>query len=92
MPKLNEKNAKFAVIKTAFHNGGTIGFYNSLAYAEKIANDNTQKECCCGCCGVVPVNELGRKEMQKNGYLADMLYDEYPTYSANSEHYSQLCR
>lgn len=28
--KLNEKNAQFAVIATAFHGGGVISFHNSL--------------------------------------------------------------
>ena len=33
--KLNENNAKFAVVASAFHGGGVISFHNSLKAALK---------------------------------------------------------
>lgn len=97
--KLNETNAKFAVIRTAFHGGGTIAFSNSLERAMRIKRENTGSDCDCGCCRIVPVTEEALEEM--NGYRnkygeyvfsCNKLYEEYPTYQASGEHYSQLCR
>lgn len=97
--KLNETNAKFAVIKTAFHGGGTIAFSNSLERAMRIKRENTGSDCECECCRIVPVTEEALKEINgyKNKYgeyifSCNKLYEEYPTYQANGEHWSQLCR
>jgi hypothetical protein len=96
--KLTEKNAKFAVIKIAFYNGGTISFHISLAAAERAAKkfDGDSEF---SCCGVVPVTRDAASEMMENDYYYNfsnaneiMLYADYPEYTANSEHYSQLCR
>lgn len=61
--KLDETNAKFAVVKTAFHNGGTISFHNSLEAAIKSQIENTSKTCACGCCGIVPITKDAQKEI-----------------------------
>ena len=97
--KLDASNAKFAVIRMAFHGGGTIAFSNSLERAMRIERENTASDCCCGCCAVVPVTEEAMEEMNKyrNKYgeyvfSCDTLYDEYPAYTANGEHYAKLCR
>lgn len=97
--KLTENNSKFAVVRTAFHGGGTIAFSNSLERAIKIEKEHTVSGCSCGCCSVVPVTEQARKEINnyKNKYgeyvyCCDRLYNEYPVYQANGEPYGQLCR
>lgn len=100
--KINENNAKFAVVKTAFHNGGTISFHNSLGAAIKNEKLNTSGDCKCGCCGIVPVTLEAKKEMilyrdkWNNPKWHDgndlILYSELSEYNANGEHYSQLCR
>jgi hypothetical protein len=102
--KLNETNSKFAVIRTAFHGGGTIAFTNSIDYAFRIAKRNTSTDCTCGCCDIVPVTREAARELDDYYYThfrdsydlfndEEMtLYKDYPTYKANGEHYSQLCR
>lgn len=90
--KLNETNARFAVVRTAFHGGGTISFHNSLKEAMKIKKANTQDDCECGCCTIVPVTEEAKKELSKIGYYSNWLYEELPFYEANGEHYSAICR
>lgn len=61
--KLTEKNAKFAVVATAFHGGGVISYHNSLAEAIKAERKATSPCCLCGCCKVVPITRAARKEL-----------------------------
>jgi len=99
--KLTEKNAKFAVVATAFHRGGTISFHNSLESAIKARAKFALNSCECGCAGVVPVTAEARAEMRAYrdkynnpvyaiGHLP--LYANLPTYQANGESPYQLCR
>lgn len=99
--KLNENNSKFAIVKTAFHNGGTISFHNSLESALKAEKKNTSESCACGCCGIVPVTAEAKKEIliYRDKWNNPIIYnDNIPLYSdlseycANGEHYSQLCK
>ena len=90
--KLNEDNAKFAIVKTAFHGGGTASFHNSLDAAIKARRKIKNPNCTCGCCAIVPITEEARREMIKNGYDPIYLYDEIPFYTANGEHYGKICR
>lgn len=107
MAKLNEKNADYAVVRTAAHGGGTVGFYNSYAYAKRVERDNTISGCCCGCCAIVPVTAVG-KEILINHILDNeyawndksarkyyeneiVLYDELPNFNGNN-HYSTICK
>lgn len=76
--KLNETNARFAVVRTKFHGGGVISFHNSLKEAEKSANHNRYYGCECGCCAVVPITVDAQKEMHRNGY--EDLDNEYGDY------------
>ena len=76
--KLNETNARFAVVRTKFHGGGVISFHNSLKEAEKSANHNRYYGCECGCCAVVPITVDAQREMHRNGY--EDLDDEYGDY------------
>ena len=92
--KLNENNARFAVVRTALHGGGTISFHKSLKAALKVEKENTQSDCVCGCCAVVPITKEARKELVKNGYAESetALYEDVPSYTANGEHYSKICK
>lgn len=99
--KLNENNAQFAVVSTAFHGGGTISFHTSLNAAMISENKNTSKTCNCGCCSVIPITESAKEEMLE---LCDdngeriweeselSLYSEISEYEAKGEHYSKLCK
>ena len=75
--KLNETNARFAVVKTAFHNGGTLSFHISLEYATKKARA-FRGSCMCGCCKVVPVTEEAREEMWNTKNPDPCAYPRYP--------------
>ena len=95
--KLDETNSKFAVVKTAFHNGGTVCFTNSLDVAEREEHKFCGSDCECGCCGIVPVNEEGAKELRtrkdRNGYpyyVEDIpaMYADLPTWELGKQHYS----
>ena len=74
--KLNEKNAKFAVVRTAFHGGGVVSYHTSLAAAERAERSETNSSCCCGCCGIVPITIQAAKEMKKAGYFDGEYMDE----------------
>ena len=53
MKKLTEETARYAIVKTAFHGGGTISFHRSLDAAIKAANRYINAgNCSCGCAGV----------------------------------------
>ena len=56
--KLNEKNANYAVIKTAFHGGGVVSYHKSLTAAEKACKKFRGNNCICGCCAVVTIDKL----------------------------------
>jgi len=98
--KLTENNAKFAIVKTAFHGGGTISFHNSLESAIKAEKQNTSETCTCECCGIVPITAEAKKEMLSyrdewnelvfQGEIS--LYSELSECQANGEHYTQLCK
>ena len=95
--KLDETNARFAVVKTAFHNGGTVSFHKSWDAAVKsmerwIGNSS----CTCGCAAVVPVTLEAQKEIRaKGGYYDDEtpLYADLPEWdSVSCLRYDRLCR
>lgn len=97
--KVNYENANYAVIRTAFHGGGTIAFTDDLESAIEIERENTAQGCTCGCCSVVPVTKEAMKKMNRLTdefgdfiYYRYQLYDEYPVYTANGEPYGKLCR
>ncbi len=47
------------VVRTAFHSGGIVSKHKSRKAAERSAKRWTgNTECQCGCCGVVPAEEL----------------------------------
>lgn len=75
--KLNEKNARFAVVKTACHNGGVLSFHINLTAAEKKASD-FRGDCKCGCCEVVPITEEAREEMWHTENKNQFAYPKYP--------------
>lgn len=94
--KLTEKNARFAVVKTAFHNGGTISFHTSLDSALKVQRRYSSGGCTCGCCSVCPITEDAQKEMVKTlefCYHVPTLYADLPTWGAvpNLSPY-QICK
>ena len=93
--KLNENNARFAVVSTAGHGGGTISFHNSLKEALKSKRHHTAEDCTCGCCSVVAITEEANKELrmlEDYYYTSNYLYKDLPEYQANGEYYGQLCR
>lgn len=100
--KLTAENSKFAVCKTAFHNGGTILFTNSLKRAIDVAAAECSGDCQCGCAGVVAITKEARTEMLNyRNKLGEPvweekedipMYDSLPTYQANGESYWTLCK
>lgn len=100
--KLDETNAKFAVVKTAFHNGGTISFHNSLEAAIKSKNENTSETCSCGCCGIVPITVDAQKEIVNYrdrwnnpiylNYAPPALYETLSYWDAGKFGPYELCR
>lgn len=94
--KLNENNANFAVVGTAFHGGGVISYHKSLRAAERSARCSVVGECDCGCCGVVPITESARREMMqfyRYNIRDDIrLLHEIPFYSGNERSPYMLCR
>ena len=91
--KLNEKNARFAVVKTAFHGGGVISYHNSIEEALKADKKFSSGSCICGCCRVIPITEEARKELFERGYCsrrADLL-EEIPCYTGNDSPYA-ICK
>ena len=92
--KLDEKNARFAVIATAFHGGGVISFHKSLKAALRADKESTQGGCTCGCCAVVPITREARRELAKIDYCDGSeitLYKDLPYYTGD-EHYSRICK
>lgn len=75
--KLNETNAAFAIVKTAFHGGGTLSFHKSLSSAERCA-DRFRGTCKCGCCAVIPVTVEAREEMWNTETNDPCRYPKYP--------------
>lgn len=71
---MKKENAKFAVVRSAFHKGGTIKFHLSLREAQKTAISNLHPGCMCRCCEIFPVNEAGAEEMR--GYYIDLAYTQ----------------
>ena len=92
--KLTEKNARFAVVKTAFHNGGTVSFHNSLTEAHRVERANRSATCTCGCVDIVPITEEARDEMIKVFDCWDhiSLYSELPFWDAGKYTPYQLCK
>ena len=89
--KLNETNAKFAVVKTAFHNGGTIGFYNSLDAAKKAAlRYQGGSGCRCGCADVVPVTRDAQKLLTE--FETPALYADLPEWYPGFPNPYALCK
>ena len=91
--KLTEKNAKFAVVKTAFHGGGVISYHNSLEETLKADKKFSSGGCICGCCRVIPITEEAREEIFEQGYCsrhADLLED-IPYYTGNDSPYA-ICK
>ena len=88
--KLTEKNAQYAVVKTAFHNGGTISFHNSLEAAKNAALKFQSAGCSCGCADVVPVTESAQKTLTE--YEVPALYSNLPEWGACGISPYQLCR
>ena len=60
---MEKEHAKFAVVRTAFHKGGTIKLHRSLSEAQKTAIANFRPCCMCRCCEIFPINEEGAEEM-----------------------------
>lgn len=92
--KLTEKNAKFAVVRTAFHGGGVISFHNSMSEALKSERKYASGNCICGCCRVIPITEEARKELFEEGYCsrhADLLKD-IPCYTGNEFSPYTICK
>lgn len=98
--RLTEKTAEYAILKTAYHGGGIIGFSNSLTSALKTAKKHTNSHCSCGCCGVVPITPEARTTMRN--YVDDYgnkpyannilpLLSAYPDYQPELK-YFELCR
>ena len=100
--KLNEQNARFAVVGTAFHNGGTYSFHNSLEAALREKHKHQSDTCKCGCADVVPVTEEARKEYMNardtwnnpiySGYAAPALYADLPEWEPGKFSPYQLCK
>lgn len=87
--KLNESNAKFAVVSTAFHGGGVISYHDSFVAALVAAKENTSRHCTCGCCGIVAITDDAMQEMHEFGYQKRR-FSALPQYAPDL-HYSCLC-
>lgn len=90
------KNAKYAVVRTAFHGGGVISSHKSLAAAERAAKKYRSVGCVCGCCAVIPITAQAREEMPNTGRddcgeLIPLL-DNIPIYTGNEFSPYVLCR
>ena len=92
--KLTEKNAKFAVVKTAFHGGGVISYHNSLTEALKSERKYASGGCICGCCRVIPITEEAREELSEQGYcsLREDLLRDIPNYTGNEFNPYSICK
>lgn len=60
---MKKESAKFAVVRTAFHKGGTIKFHRSIREAQKTAIANLHPGCMCQCCEIFPLNKEGVAEL-----------------------------
>lgn len=47
-----------AVVATKFHGGGVVSRHHSEDAAERAARRWRMRDCTCGCCGVVAVEDL----------------------------------
>ena len=95
--KLDASNARFAVVKTAFHNGGTISFHRSWDAAVKSMNAWIgDSSCTCGCAAVVPVAkdvETLREYERNTGNYEYTLYADLPEWDPSAGfRYNQLCK
>ena len=92
--RLNEKNAKFAVVKTAFHGGGIVSYHNSLDEALKSERKYASGDCTCGCCRVIPITGEAQKELFERGYSSQYaaLLEEIPQYSGNESSPYTICK
>ena len=90
------KNARYAVVRTAFHGGGVISSHKSLSAAEKAAKKYRNPDCSCECCAVVPITAEARREMPGRGrdYNGDLLplLDDIQLYTGNEFSPYVLCR
>lgn len=91
--KVSKENANYAVVYTAFHGGGTVGFYKTLTGALMAEKKYSVSGCCCGCCGVVALNQSAVSELLDINYYYEEvpLYDDLPNYNGNNSPYS-LCK
>lgn len=62
--KLTLENAKFAVVRTAFHGGGIVSLHMSAKQAIKRAIRECTPGCMCGCAEVFPILR-GREAAQE---------------------------
>lgn len=81
------KNAKYAVVRTAFHGGGVESVHKSLTAAGRSAQAWRRSGCECGCCAVIPITVQAREEMPNHGrddcgFLFPLL-SEFPEYTGN---------
>ena len=92
--KLTEKNARFAVVKTAFHGGGVISYHNSIEEALKADKKFSSGGCICGCCRVIPITEEAREELVEQGYCSprEDLFQEIPYYTGNEFSPYTICK
>ena len=69
--KLDETNAKFAVVRRAFHGGRAVSFHTSAEAAERAAKRHQSPACACGGCAVaLTIDEYNALP----GYAPDMNY------------------
>lgn len=86
----NEKNAQFAVVRTAFHGGGVVSYHKTLHAAELSARRARVGRCCCGCAYVVPLTRRAQAA-QAASWEPLPLLSELPEWRPDSSPY-QLCR
>lgn len=81
------ENAKYAVVRTAFHGGGVESVHKSLTAAERAAKAYRKSGCECGCCAVIPITVQAREEMPNHGRdICDNLIpllEDIPEYTGN---------
>lgn len=78
-----DSNKKFAVVRTAFHGGGVVGYYETLGAARAAARKARTPWCQCGCNGIVPITNKAASEMWDAGYEPLYLLDEIPSYTTD---------
>lgn len=81
------ENAKYAVVRTAFHGGGVESVHKSLTAAERAAKAYRKSGCECGCCAVIPITVQACEEMPNHGRdICDNLIpllEDIPEYTGN---------